>query len=309
MEKNVRYLRFGLGAALTAVLVAACGGGGAPDSAQGGSDKIQVFVSIAPQACLVERVGGDRVEVEVLVQPGQSPATYDLTPNQRVRLAKADVYFHVGLPFEEPLIPKIRGSMPQLRIVDTRDGVGLLDMEEHEHEGQAEYAHEHAAKDPHIWLDPLRLDIQARNIANELSKIAPQYQDEFIENRANLKADLDALNEKIVRMTEPVRGRTMYVFHPAYGYFAERYGLRQVAVERGGHEPGARELDELAEAMKAEGARAIFVQRQFSTRQAETIAQAVGAEVIVLDPLARDILTGLEEMAASIVRGLGGGER
>ena len=262
------------------------------------------FVSILPQAEFVQRVGGERVDVAVLLPPGQSPATYEPTPRQMAKLGRAQVYFRIRVPFERALLRKIATTMPKLNIVDTRQGIKLRRMAaKHEHD------HDHAAgaPDPHIWLDPKRVKIQARTIANALAALAPEHAAELEKNLQSFQAELDRLDAKIAATLAPLRGRELFVFHPAYGYFADAYGLKQVAVELEGKEPSARALGALIERAKAKRVRVLFVQPQFSSKAATTVARAIGGAVVPMDPLARDYMANLESMAASVRTALGEG--
>ena len=300
-----RCLR-GLGRTLAlglAVCGLSCDSSGPPPA----GDRLSVFVSIEPQACFVERVGGRHVAVEVLVAAGQSPATYAPTLQQVVRLGKARAYFRIGVPFEGPLLERIASSAKSLEVVDTRAGIRLRRLDEpHEHEGEeAGHGHEAGIEDPHVWLDPKLVKVQARTICATLSRLDPGHAADYQANLAAFEAELDAVDAKIAKALAPVRGREILVFHPAYGYFADAYGLKQVAVESGGKSPTSRQLVALIERAKAGGVKVIFVQPQFSRRSAEAVAGAIGGAVVPMDPLARDYIANLERMAEAVGQALG----
>ncbi|MEW5925240.1 MAG: zinc ABC transporter substrate-binding protein [Candidatus Zixiibacteriota bacterium] len=265
------------------------------------NEKINVFVSILPQAYFVERVGGEFVSIDVMVSPGQSPETYSPTPRQMSDLDGARAYFAIGLPFENQLLRKIREVYKKLDIVSTQEGIELRPMEALE-KGSG---HEHGALDPHVWLDPVAVKTISKNICDELVKLDPAHQPDYEKNLAEFQADLDSLNSLIAIKLEPFKGRHIFVFHPVYGYFADRYGLQQTAVEIEGKEPSARQLASFIEMAKADSVKVIFVQPQFSTKTAETIASAVGGAVVKVDPLARDYLNNLEFITSRLVEGLG----
>ena len=274
-------------------------------------ESLSAVVSILPQAYFLERVGGDRVAVEVLVRPGQSPATYEPTPRQMAALSKADVYFRIGVPFENALAEKITASLPALNVVDTREGIELRPIggpPEHAHEG-GPHSEFHGAMDPHIWLDPNLVKVQARTMKDELVRLDAGNAELYDRNLAAFEADLDAVDQKIADALAPLKGSEILVFHPAYGYFADAYGLRQVAIETEGKEPSARQLAEIIRRAKREGARMIFAQPEFSTASAEAIAEEIGAAVVPIDPLARDYLANLEDMADKIKASLASGSR
>jgi len=273
---------------------------GGKSSAAAGAKPL-VFVGVEPQAYFVERVAGGRVAVEVMVQPGDSPATYEPSPRQMALLSRAKLFFRIGVPFEEALLPKIRDTMKDLRIVDTRKGVPLRRMKAapghggHDHDG---------GFDPHIWTNPRLVKIQARTIADALAEIDPAGKDEFDENYRKFAADLDALDAKLTAALAPVRGKVFLVFHPAWGYFADAYGLGQEPVELEGKEPGGRQLARIISKAKAEGAKVVFVQPQFSRSNAKAIADAIGGVVVPIDPLARDYIANLESVAEKVREGL-----
>lgn len=262
------------------------------------SAALSVCVSIPPQAFFVERIGGERVSVEVLVGPGQSPATYEPTPAQMAALDSADVFFRIGVPFEDALMDRISASMPQLRVVDLRERIDLQPIAGHSAD------HSHGRMDPHTWLDPKLAEVQAQSIHEELVRLDPDSSAVYDTNLAALRTDLMNLDAQIARTLEPVEGREMFVFHPAYGYFARAYGLEQAPIEIEGREPAPRELQEVIELAREEQFRAIFVQPQFSDASARAIADEVDAEIIRLDPLARDYVANLREIARKIHDGL-----
>ena len=243
----------------------------------------------------MERVGTPHVDVAVLVGPGQSPATYEPSPRQMARLGHSRVYFRIGVPFEKSFLGKIQGTFPGLSVVDTREGVPLR-----------YFSGSHGAElpDPHIWLDPKRAKIQAKTICEALSLVDPVHAPDFQGNLKGLLNDLNALDKRIAGTLTPFRGRNVYVFHPAFGYFCDSYGLNQVPVEEEGKDPSAKQLVERIEQFKRGGAKVIFVQPQFARKNAEVLAGAVGAAVIPLDPLPRDYVNDMEKMAETLEKAL-----
>ncbi len=263
------------------------------------TETIRVFVTIEPYAYLVDRIGGPRVTTWVLVGSGRSPATYEPTPRQMAALSRARVYFRTRVPCEAALLPKLTTLAPQLTMVDTLQGLRLRYME-----GHHDHILESGAIDPHVWLDPRRVTVQARTIAKALASCDPDYRELYEQNLKRLVGDLARVDQRIETLLAPYRGRTFHVFHPALGYFAERYGLRQRSIEVEGKEPSLRQLGQFIEQARQDRVTVIFVQAQFSRESAEKIARAVGATVVSLDPLARDYLANLEAMAAAFAAAL-----
>jgi zinc transport system substrate-binding protein len=303
-------MRKGTAIAIPLVFVALWAG--VPANAQNRpAAKVKAFVSILPAAYFVERVGGPNVEVSVLVGPGQDPHTFDPTPKLMTKLANARVLFKMGFPFEEMLIKKVGSGFKNVEVVDLQKGIKLRAMTEEESEaeeaehghGEAEeHGHDHEAgeMDQHTWLDPQLAKIQAKTIADTLIRIDPSHKDQYERNLKDLQTELDAIHEQLEKALAPVKGKSFFVFHPAYGYFGDAYGLKQVPVQIGGKEPTARQLARLIDLAKEDGVRVIFVQPQFSKKTAEALAKGIGGAVVPLDDLAPDYLKNLEEMAVKL---------
>jgi len=278
---------------------------------QGERAKFPVFVSIIPQASFLERIGGNHVDVEVLIGEGQSPHNYEPTPKQMAKLATARAYFRIGVPVEKGVMRKIRQSHKNLVIVETQKGIVYRYLAGHHHDhGERQGKHLAAAAagkrepDPHIWMNPRLVKIQARNIQDALGRLDPVHKREYAANLQAFEADLDRVDTRIARSLAPFRGSNMYVFHPAFGYFADAYGLIQVPIEIEGKEPSARQLADLIDGAKKDRVKVMFVQPQFSRRSAEAVAKAIGGVVVPINPLARDYLANLERIAAAVEQGL-----
>ncbi len=267
--------------------------------------RILLFVSIEPQAYFVERIAGELVDVEVLVPPGKSPATFAPTPSLMVKLSKAKLFFSIGVPFEQAVIPKIKNFSTDLCIVDTAKGIELVPFNPSEREDSPpppphNNSHDHKLLDPHIWMSPRLVKIQAANILDALLTVLPRYEAEFRRNYHDFMHDLESLNVKIRAALAPVKGETIFVYHPVFGYFAREYGLKQIAVEQGGKAPKGKELVKFIIKARKNRVHVIFVQSQFDRNTAEKMAAAIQGVVIPLDPLARDYINNLENMALTI---------
>lgn len=271
-----------------------------PLRASPAAEPIGVFVSLLPQKQFVERIAGDAVKVQVMVRPGQSPATYDPTPQQMVELALATAYFRIGAPFENVWMPKIQSSHPKLRIVDTRAGITLLPMSS----PATSQGHDHGNPDPHIWTDPLLVKQQAANIRDGLIAVIPGERARFEAGYTRFAAELDALDAELRRLLAGKTERRFMVFHPAWGYLARTYGLKQIPIEVEGKEPGPQALARLIDRARADGVRVIFVQKQFSRSAADAVARAIGGEVVELDPLAEDFIGNTRSAGQAIARAM-----
>jgi zinc transport system substrate-binding protein len=259
--------------------------------------RLMAYVSILPQAYFVQRVGGEMIEVKVLVGKGQSHETYEPTPSQISSLARADVYFTIGVPFEKALVTRVGRMFPNLDVVDTSKGVKFMSF--------APGSGEHG-RDPHVWLDPGRVKVIARAVCSGLKGADPGHAGEYDRNLERFLADLDDLDAELSRILEPVKGETIYVFHPAFGYFCSAYGLRQVAFEAEGKEPSARQMAKLIEKARAENVKVIFVQPQFSGKAAASIARSIGGGVVTLDPLPEYYPADMRTLARTVRDALAG---
>ncbi len=274
------------------------------------AEPIRVFVSILPQKYFVERIGGPWVIAEALVGQGQNPATYNPNPKQMVRLAQAPAFFRIGVPFESVWSTRIVSANKNMTIVDTHKGVGLIDMEnmlDHGslHEETSRHSHTgNNRKDPHIWTDPKIVKVVAKNIKEALIELIPNRKKTFEGNYEKFVEDLNNLDLQIKETLRPVQQRKFIVFHPSWGYFAKAYGLSQIAVEIEGKEPGSRSLGKIMQLGKELGIKVVFVQKQFSKTAAQKIADALGARVEAVDPVAEDYLENLLVVAKTFSKAL-----
>ena len=280
---STRRLALRVGAALTLAalaILAACPEGGAPDD-----PRPLVVVSVLPQQYAVERIAGDLVRVEVMIPPGANPASYEPTFAQLSALRDAAFYVKVGhphFPFEETWLDRILAEAPDLRIVDSMAGV------------------ESREEDPHIWLAPRHVEKLAVQVEAALGESLPGQRPMLQTNLAAFRAEIDALDAELRSLLSPLQGRDFLVLHPAWHYFAEAYGLRQVAIEREHKDPDPHELAELIEYAREAGLAVIFVQPQFDSSSAEVLAREIGARVELLDPLARDWPANLRRVARAL---------
>jgi zinc transport system substrate-binding protein len=242
-------------------------------------------VSIPPQEYFAERIGGDLVSVTSMVKAGNSPHTYEPTPQQVADLAQTKLFFTIGMPYERKLREKISGTLKNLKIIDTSDSIEFIPSEEiHRHNNES-YHHSQAELDPHIWLDPIRVKTQAKIIFEALSQADSSHKTQYWENLNLLLQGLDSLDLSIKEKLSPYKGREFFIFHPSLGYFCQRYGLAQRAIEIEGKEPGARQMKDLLEEMQRIGAKSILVQEEFSTKMAEALAQKIEGKVLKIRTL------------------------
>lgn len=257
---------------------------------------LQVFVSIPPQAFLAERLGNSDTTVSVLAEKGQDAHTFSPSPKQAISLGKADIYFTIGIPFEKQLVGKIGGSNKTIAIIDSVAGITKRKMDEaHDREH-----HEAGEPDPHVWLSPPLLKIIARNMVEGFVAADPPGEEKYRRNYLRLIEEIERLHVRVSEQLAPFKGETVFVYHPAFGYLTDTYGLIQKSIEISGKSPSARELQEVIKQARAENTRIIFVQPQFDRKTALAVAAAINGAVVPLDDLSRDLLQSIADMATKI---------
>ena len=299
------------------------------------SANIKTVVSILPQKTFVEAIGGDKVDIALMVKPGNSPHTYEPKPSQMKEITKADLYFKIGVEFEQVWLEKFSNLNPKMRIVDLAEGIEKLPMQAHAHHDEDEHHDEHEAHDhdeahemhqhheeddhadeadhheahdhhhgtldPHVWTDPKNVLTIAENIYASLSKADPENASYYKKNLETFIAQVKQTDETIQKiLTETPEHAAFMVFHPAWGYFAKAYKLEQLPVEVEGKAPKPQELMHLIEEARDNRVKAIFTQPEFSDATAKLISEELGIKVIKVSPLAPDWSQNLINLANAI---------
>jgi len=260
------------------------------------SGKVVVFVSIAPQKYFVQQICKKLADVQVMVPPGASPATYEPKPRQMAAISQTRLYFSIGVPFENAWLKKIAATNPDMAVVSTDRGIKKIPMAVYHH-AQDEKQSEHGSLDPHIWLSPSLVMIQARTILEALQETDPAHRSVYEINYRAFISQLSDLDAELRSIFSGRSGQPFMVFHPSWGYFAHAYGLKQVPIEIEGKEPKPAQLRELIEHAREGGIKFVFVQPQFSARSAKLIAGEIGGQVVLADPLAEDWAGNLRAVA------------
>ncbi len=264
----------------------------------------EVVVSILPQKFFVEQISGDLINVTVMVPPGANPATYEPKPRQMTRLSRASLYFAIGVPFERAWLKRFKSANPNLIIVETWRGIERYPITYSRH--LSHKTRKAVSLDPHIWLSPPLVLIQARNILTALCAKYPKWSETFKTNFSSfakriIQVDLSIM--KILGTEHSVSPRPFVAFHPSWGYFARAYNLRQIAIEQEGKEPKPSQLLKLIKDIKALAVKVILIQPQFSQKSAKIIAEATGARLVEADPLALEWDENLLNVAKGIKEG------
>jgi zinc transport system substrate-binding protein len=263
------------------------------------AEPIHVAVSILPQKFFAEAIGGEHLRVQVMVRPGFEPATYDPTPRQLAELAQAELYFAIGVPFERTWLPRFQAASPHMRVVQTQRGIRRRAM------GvglgtDADASNE--SPDPHIWLSPPLVRIQAMNMLEALVAADPGHAADYRRGYAGLARTINHVDDAILGTltTVDLEHVRFMVFHPAFGYFAAAYGLTQIPIEVEGKKPGPKQLAVLIQTARKDGIKVVFVEPQFSQKAARTIADAIGGAVTPIDPLAENWPKGMGAIAQAL---------
>jgi zinc transport system substrate-binding protein len=262
-------------------------------------ERLLITVSIPPQGWFVSQIAGDKADVAVLAGQGQNPHNYEAAPRQLQSLSSAGAWILSGTEFEISLLPKITSLFPDLLIVDGTEGIKLRYLSEHDHDAHNE-GHSAIEIDRHTWLGREGAKILAAHIKDALSFLDTENEKYYA---AAYQSLVRLIDDEFYRLKDDLRfmeGKTVFVYHPSFGYFLDEFGIIQEAVETGGKEPGPRALYELIKNMKEDSPAAVFVQAQFPVNAAKTISDTAGARLISLDPLARDWLENIRSMGQAL---------
>jgi zinc transport system substrate-binding protein len=270
---------------LALALLAGCAGEPAQDP------RPVVVTSVLPYRFVVDRIAGDLVRTEVMLPPGANPSTYAPSVRQLQALEQAALYVKVGhprFPFEAAWLDRLLSATPGRPVVDGSAGV------------------DSNRGDPHVWVAPRNLERTAVQVEAALAEILPAHRETLRANLETLRDEIASLDDEIRATLAGATGERFLVFHPAWGYFAEAYGLEQISIEHDHKHPGAHELLELIERARKEQVTVVYIQPQFDPSSAEALAREIGARVETLDPLAYDWDANLRRVARALAEGFAG---
>lgn len=252
------------------------------------SQNMKVFVSIAPQKFFVEKIGGNLVDVTVLVPQGSSPHSFEPRPSQMAALSKARQFFTIGIDFEKAWVPRIKNNAKDLQIIPLDSGIEKIEVTEHDHHNDSKET-DHEGLDPHIWLSPELAKIIAKKIMLSFSATDSVHKDIYLQNYKEFIKEIDTLQSNIKEiLVDCPRPFAFMVFHPAWGYFAREFNLQEIPIEIDGKEPSPKELAQIVSIAKEKNIKTIFIQPQFSSQSARQIAHEIGAQTVVADDLAEN---------------------
>ncbi|KAF5073604.1 High-affinity zinc uptake system binding-protein ZnuA [anaerobic digester metagenome] len=246
---------------------------------------VTVAVTIPTETEFVKKVGGDRVNVVVMVPPGADPHTYEPTPGKIQKAGQADMYAEVGsgIEFEIGWMDKIKGLNSEMLIVNCSKGLDLMESTDPD-EGN---------NDPHVWNSPRNAKVMVENIYEGLVEVDPENRDYYTKNRDVYLQELDKLDENITETLADDKGMNIMVYHPSWGYFCRDYGLNQISIEKEGKEPTSKNIAELVTLAKKDNVTVIFVSPQFSNASASVIADQIGGHVVSIDTMPENYLDNM----------------
>ena len=268
-------------------------------------NRITVAVGIVPEATFVERVAGDHVNVVTLIPPGNSPANYQPTATKMQELSDASIYFAMQTPTEEAnIMPKVYDFNKDIIIVNLRDTVNKTypyrTLEGHVHDDNENIKVHEQWEDPHIWLSPKRAVVIVKTIADELSRLDEQNSEVYMENANKYIAELEELDGDISEITDGLLNKSFMIYHGAYGYFADDYGLEMISLESDGKPATASGMQNVIEQAKSQGITTVFFQTEFDDSQAKTVADEIGGTVLKAAPLSPDYIESLRSFANAL---------
>ncbi len=262
--------------------------------------KLNVIVSIQPEMEFVQKIGGEKVNSTLMVLAGKSPHTYEPKAMQMKAVTQADLYLAIGVEFEKVWLDKFSNQNHHLVIKNIAKDINksaMVSAHHHEH-------NEESGLDPHIWVDPIKVEKIARNIAQAFTEQDPQNKNYYATQLEKYLKEIQELDKEIQTILKEIpKNSTFMVFHPAWGYFAKRYHLRQLPIEIEGKSPKPRQLVKIIKEAKKEQVKAIFTQPEFSDQMAQTIARELKIEVIKTSPLAKNWAENLKRLAHAIAKG------
>lgn len=256
---------------------------------------IIIFVTIPPQKEMAEAIGGDYVTVKTLIPPGADPHSYEPSPGTLEEISKADAYAVVGsgLETEENWLYRITGLNPDLKIINCSSGVKFIASED----GNSGETHTNGHADPHIWLSVSNGKIMTENLKRGLIGIKPELREEFESGAENYISLLDTLNSEISDKLKERRGEYILVYHPAWRYFAEEYGLKTISIEKDGKEPTPAGIKSVIDQAEEYSIKTVLISPQFSIKSAEVIAEETGSRVMTADPLKEEYIENMRNTA------------
>lgn len=284
-----------------------------------GAAEQTIAVTIVPQIEMVEAVAGDKVEIVEMIPKGFSPSNYSPSPREMRAFGEASIYFSMGVPADiQNILPRAE-EQEDLKVVKLFEEVEkkypyrYFGEDEHSKENVEEpvsetdehAGHDHSGgRDPHIWLSPDRAAYMVKIIRDNLIELMPKYENEFKANTDKYLKKLNSIDQQNKELLSPYKGEEILVYHPSFGYFADHYKLKMMAIEKDGKEPGPRYLQEIIADAADRGIKNVFYQAEIDSRKTKAVAESLNGESIKLTPLAENYAENLKIMAKKIAEAI-----
>lgn len=256
-----------------------------------------IAVSIVPQETFVKAVVGDNYDIITMIPPGYSPANYQPTPQEMAKFNEATIYFSIDVAAEAGFLDA--ANMTILDLADTVDAVYparyFEDDEEADHED-----HSHEGRDPHIWLSPKRAILMVETIRDTMVEIDPDNDELYEMNAQAYIKELQALDQELTDIFSQLENRAFIIYHPSYGYFADDYQLKMIAIEDEGKSATIQGIEEVIEMAQENDIRFIFYQEEFDNQQAELVAKEINGTTIKVAPLSGDYIESMRYISVRL---------
>lgn len=266
-------------------------------------------VSIEPQRYLLEKIVGDKWQVNTLLEKGADPENFDPSMPALRKVSDSRAYFRIGnIAFEDVVTDRISAT-DDILTFDTSEGIALLKGTHHSSDGHDEHeAHSHDF-DPHIWSSVANARIIASNMYRAMLEIDPDNKDYYTANFNRLTSELDSLDSELGSMLAPLAGHAFIVWHPSLSYFAADYGLEQIALGMDHKEMSAMEMRSNIDKARSHSASVMFVQPDFDSSRSQEIATQAGATAVMINPLGYDWPDEMRKIARALTANTDNNER
>jgi len=250
------------------------------------SGKISIAVTIPPYEYLVNKIGGNKVDVFTFISVGTSPHHFEPTPKMIETASSSDYYFAVGknMEFEDVWLQKLKDMNKNLSIIDLSKNI--------------KYIH----NDPHVWLSLQRLKMISKNIYENLTRISPSDKEFFNSNYNSMIDSISIIEKELIDSFTNIKNKKLLVYHGSWTYFANEFGLKQISIEQGSKSASAKEFKEILDEVKQSKLPVIFIDPQHSQAPAKVIAEDLNIKLDVINPLAFDLLNNFIKVKDKIVK-------
>ncbi len=252
-------------------------------------DKIGVIVSIGPEVEFVKAVGGDKVDVTLMVPSTADVHTYEPLPSQLSKVANARMYVQVGssIEFENNYMERLTASNPSMLVVNASQGIQFIpNTAENEDE----------TLDSHVWMSPRNAKIMVNNIYEGLIQVDPANQDYYQKNRDQYLQKLDELDKNTTEQLKDKK-KPILIFHPAFGYYAKDYNLTMIGAMINDEEPSPQRIAMMVDVALENNITVVYLEPQYDPKFMNTIASQIEGQVLMVSDLDENYLENMKNVA------------